>query len=167
MGIRRRLRHVGPRSGGGAGTGRQGGHDHESVEGPLANATVSFGHWMQFDRFAGAGGPNDRFQNGHQLIPRTALIKRGGTVNFIIAGFHHVLSTPGTDPGDTSPRSRSPWGSHPTAAHQRSDEPCIVVSIRVVSQRKTAWNWSCSQPWPLPGDSGAAALRRRQHDAAS
>jgi hypothetical protein len=79
----------------------KGDHNHGSVEGPLANATVSFGHWMQFDRFGGPGGPNDRFQNGHQLIPRTALIRRGGTVNFIIAGFHNVIVyAPGTDPGD-------------------------------------------------------------------
>lgn len=92
----------------------KGGHDHESVEGPLANATVSFGHWMQFDRFAGAGGPNDRFQNGHQLIPRTALIKRGGTVNFIIAGFHHVLVyAPGTDRGDINASLTVPVGVPP------------------------------------------------------
>jgi hypothetical protein len=76
----------------------KGDHSHEAVEGPLANATVSFGHWMQFDRFP---NNNDRTQNGHQLIPRTALIKRGGTVNFIIGGFHHVLVyAPGTEPGD-------------------------------------------------------------------
>jgi hypothetical protein len=76
----------------------KGDHNHASVEGPLANATVSFGHWMQFDRFP---NNNDRLQNGHQLIPRTALIRRGGTVNFIIGGFHHVLVyAPGTKPDD-------------------------------------------------------------------
>jgi hypothetical protein len=76
----------------------KGDHNHEAVQGPLANATVSFGHWMQFDRFP---NNNDRLQNGHQLIPRTALIRRGGTVNFIIGGFHHVLVyAPGTQPGD-------------------------------------------------------------------
>ncbi len=78
-----------------------GGHDHTPVEGPLANATVSFGNWrtdLPLDRF-----PNlsDRTRNGHQLIPHEATIKAGGTVNFVIGGFHHVLVyAPGTQPTD-------------------------------------------------------------------
>src|SRR5919109_4951656 len=76
-------------------------HPHEQVDGPLANATVSFGQWQQFDRFAGAGGPNDRTKNNHLLIPFEAKIKAGGAVNFVIAGFHQVLVyAPGTDPAD-------------------------------------------------------------------
>jgi len=44
---------------------------------------------------------NDRTRNGHQLIPFESKIKAGGTVNFVIAGFHHVLVyAPGTQPGD-------------------------------------------------------------------
>ena len=76
-------------------------HDHKPVEGPLANASVSFGNWRTdppLDRF-----PNlsDRFRNGHQLIPHEATIKAGGTVNFVIGGFHHVLVyAPGTQPED-------------------------------------------------------------------
>ena len=76
-------------------------HDHRPVDGPLASATVSFGHWrtdVPLDRF-----PNlsDRTRNGHSLIPHEATIKAGGTVNFVIAGFHHVLVyAPGTQPSD-------------------------------------------------------------------
>jgi plastocyanin len=77
------------------------GHDHSAVDGPLANATVSFGQWQSnppLDRFP---TNNDRTRNGHQLIPNEATIKAGGTVNFIIGGFHHVLVyAPGTQPGD-------------------------------------------------------------------
>jgi len=69
----------------------KGAHQHEPVTGPLASATVSFGHWLTappLDRF-----PNlsPRTANGHQLIPHEVTVKAGGTVNFVIAGFHHVL----------------------------------------------------------------------------
>jgi hypothetical protein len=77
------------------------GHGHPPIDGPLANATVSFGHWLSdppLDRFPNL---NPRTQNGHQLIPHEAKIKAGGTVNFVIAGFHHVLVyAPGTRPQD-------------------------------------------------------------------
>jgi plastocyanin len=70
-------------------------------EGPLSNATVSFGGWMttpSLDRFPNL---NDRFANHHALTPVVAKIKVGGTVNFIIGGFHHVLVyDDGTQPGD-------------------------------------------------------------------
>lgn len=76
-------------------------HDHKPIEGPLASATVSFGHWVPFDRFANPGGPNDRTLNGHQLIPHEVTIRAGGTVNFIIGGFHQpIVYGPGTQPGD-------------------------------------------------------------------
>jgi hypothetical protein len=115
----------------------KGDHNHGSVEGPLANATVSFGHWMQFDRFAGAGGPNDRFQNGHQLIPRTAVIRRGGTVNFIIAGFHNVIVYgPGTGPNDVNaslvvPGSAPPLIDDPNNRVFRGVDPRTVLQDRV------------------------------------
>jgi plastocyanin len=55
------------------------------------SATVSFGAWVTSpatDRF-----PNlsPRFNNQHELIPKRVTIRAGGTVNFIISGFHHVL----------------------------------------------------------------------------
>jgi hypothetical protein len=79
------------------------GHDdgQEEMEGPLSSANVSFGQWNldpPFDRF-----PNnsDRTRNNHHLIPGVVDIKAGGSVNFIIAGFHHILIyDDGTKPGD-------------------------------------------------------------------
>lgn len=75
-------------------------HDHAPVSGPLANATVSFGAWPQ---------PQDRLNlpagvpppNVHQLIPYVTTIKAGGTVNFIVAGFHNIaIYGNGTKPED-------------------------------------------------------------------
>jgi plastocyanin len=82
------------------------GHGHVQAAqtdegGPLANATVSFGGWMTtpaMDRF-----PNNSpiMGNHHALTPQIAKIKAGGTVNFIIGGFHHVLVyDDGTQPDD-------------------------------------------------------------------
>jgi hypothetical protein len=79
-------------------------HTHERITGPLATSTVSFGQWSAgletpLDRFPDVGAPVK--PNGHQLIPYQVKIKAGGTVNFIIAGFHHVLVyDDGTKPGD-------------------------------------------------------------------
>lgn len=60
-----------------------------AIDGPLANANVSFGQWRQ---------PLDRFpinspagSNEHQLIPHTATIRAGGAVNFIISGLHQPI----------------------------------------------------------------------------
>jgi hypothetical protein len=72
-----------------------------AIDGPLANASVSFGQWETdppFDRF-----PNnsDRFRNNHQLIPGTVTIKSGGAVNFIISGLHQpIIYDNGTQPDD-------------------------------------------------------------------
>jgi len=81
------------------------GHDgnHDDLTGPLASATVSFGQWNTdppLDRF-----PNNspRAANQHQLIPGEVTIKAGGSVNFVISGFHHVLVYGrGTKPADIS-----------------------------------------------------------------
>ena len=73
-----------------------------ALDGPVANATVSFGAWQSdppLDRLladpaAGAG-------NYHPLIPQTTTIKAGGSVNFIISG-GHILAVyeDGTQPED-------------------------------------------------------------------
>lgn len=83
----------------------QGGpHAHGVVDGPLASATVSFGQWsatgaIPLDRTVTPGAPGA--PNGHALIPHTATIKAGGSVNFVIAGFHQIIVyAPGTTPGD-------------------------------------------------------------------
>jgi plastocyanin len=80
-------------------------HSVSKQSGPLTNATVSFGAWMTnppIDRF-----PNNtatrfpRFANHHAVIPEVAKIKAGGSVNFIIGGFHVVaIYDDGTQPGD-------------------------------------------------------------------
>ena len=89
-------------------------HKHQPIAGPLANATVSFGQWPTdppLDRFPNLGAP--ALPNGHQLIPVEVKIKAGGTVNYIIAGFHHVLVyDDGTQPGDINPNLLVP-GSVP------------------------------------------------------
>ena len=54
------------------------------------------------DRFpAGAATQFPRFSNHHELTPQVATIKAGGTVNFVIAGFHVVaVYDDGTTPAD-------------------------------------------------------------------
>ena len=77
-------------------------HNHGAISGPLATATVSFGAWQSGinrrpNLGAAAGLPN----NVHALIPNEVTIKAGGTVNFIIAGFHLlVVYDDGTQPSD-------------------------------------------------------------------
>ena len=77
-------------------------HEHKPLSGPLATATVSFGAWASgISRFPNlvqtAGLPN----NIHALIPNEVKVKAGGTVNFIIAGFHLVaVYGNGTKPDD-------------------------------------------------------------------
>jgi plastocyanin len=90
-------------------------HQHQPIAGPLANATVSFGQWPTdppLDRFPDLGAPGK--PNGHQLIPNEVKIKAGGTVNFIIGGFHHVLVyDDGTQPGDINANLLVPGSSPP------------------------------------------------------
>ena len=83
----------------------QGQHEeHRPLSGPLANATVSFGAWpvgtvaAPMDRTAGPAlapfAPNH-----HALVPFDVSIKEGGTVNFVLAGFHQVVVyAPGKQP---------------------------------------------------------------------
>jgi plastocyanin len=72
---------------------------NSDIDGPLSNATVSFGEWMTpVDRFPNVSLPP---ANHHELIPKVATIKAGGTVNFIIAGFHNInVYDDGTQPED-------------------------------------------------------------------
>jgi hypothetical protein len=77
-----------------SGQGQDAEHRHggdDNIAGPLSSATVSFGQWdltAPLDRF-----PNNspRAANNHHLIPNEVIIKAGGSVNFVISGFHHVL----------------------------------------------------------------------------
>ncbi len=82
-------------------------HNHAVVNGPLASATVSFGQWpatgnVPLDRHVTPNAPVA--PNGHLLIPQTATIRSGGTVNFVIAGFHQIaVYAPGTRPEHINP----------------------------------------------------------------
>jgi len=78
-------------------------HDHTQVEGPLAAATVSFGQWkMPLDRHPVGGTPPAT--NQHLLIPYVAMIRAGGSVNFIISGLHQIgIYEPGTELTDIDP----------------------------------------------------------------
>jgi len=117
------------------------GHDHEQITGPLANATVSFGAWH-------TDPPVDRFPNlspipanAHKLVPFRTKIRAGGTVNFIISGFHHVLVYgPGTQPEDiktdtTIPTTGTPPGlpliNDPTNRVYRGLDPSTQTLDRV------------------------------------
>lgn len=78
---------------------------HRPLTGPLASATVSFGAWPvgtvdePIDRTATPLAPF--VPNVHALLPQTVTIKEGGSVNFVLAGFHQVaVYAPGTKPGD-------------------------------------------------------------------
>ena len=72
-------------------------HDHSTLDGPLASATVAFGSWVTepaLDRF-----PNNspRTANNHKVLPYNTTIKAGGSVTFNISGTHQVLVyAPGT-----------------------------------------------------------------------
>ena len=80
-------------------------HDHSPISGPLATATVSFGAWLQLpapggDRYPNRGATAGLRNNFHALVPNEVTIKAGGTVNYIIAGFHQVaVYDDGTQPG--------------------------------------------------------------------
>ena len=86
----------------------QNGHaNHRPLTGPLASATVSFGGWpvgtveAPRDRFALPFAPQGA--NVHALLPQDVTIKEGGSVNFVLAGFHHVVVyAPGKDHDDVN-----------------------------------------------------------------
>ena len=92
------------------------GHDHTQVTGPLANATVSFGQWRTdppLSRFPNVNLPPT---NQHLLIPYVATIQEGGSVNFIVAGLHHILVyAPGTTTADIDVTLTAPVTNPPAS----------------------------------------------------
>ena len=72
-----------------------------AIDGPLANATVSFGQWKTdptLDRFPNSSPAT---ANNHQVIPNEVKVKTGGAVNFIVSGLHLVIVyDAGTQPND-------------------------------------------------------------------
>lgn len=94
---------------------RSAGFDDDD-HGAVTNATVSFGEWMTtppLDRYPNS---SPAAANHHLLIPRTAKIRAGGSINFIISGLHHpTVYDNGTQPGDintnlTRPTTGTPAG---------------------------------------------------------
>jgi plastocyanin len=115
-----------------------GAHNHKPISGPLSNEVVSFGQWPTdppLDRFPNLGAPAR--PNGHQLIPNEVKIKAGGTVNFIIAGVHHILVyDDGTQPGDINanlvvPGTAPPLIDDPTNRIYRGLNPIGMPQDRV------------------------------------
>lgn len=95
-----------------------------AIDGPLSNATVSFGAWKTtppFDRMnQPPAGPN----NQQAMIPQIAKIKAGGSVNFIIAGLHQVVVYgDGTQPGDISLSNPIPGLPGPPPLPPLVDDP--------------------------------------------
>jgi hypothetical protein len=76
-----------------------------AIDGPLANATVSFGQWKTdreppLDRIAIPAPMGGGFLID-QLSPDIVKIKEGGAVNFVISGLHNVVVYDvGKQPGD-------------------------------------------------------------------
>jgi hypothetical protein len=90
---------------------------HHPIDGPLANATVSFGQWRTdltppLDRLNNA--PPIPAANQHLLIPYEPQIRAGGAVNFIIAGLHNVvIYDHGTQPSDIDTSRLIPMAGPP------------------------------------------------------
>ena len=93
-------------------------HEHSVVDGPLASATVSFGAWpadpaAPFDRMTQPPPPPPP-PNLHAVVPHTAKIKAGGTVNYIISGLHQVqVYIPGTTVDQLLVAAGAPGGTVP------------------------------------------------------
>jgi len=89
-------------------------HNHHAnaaaaLDGPLSNATVSFGAWRTTPPYDRMTQPPAASANAHDVIPQIAKIKAGGTVNFIISGLHQVaIYDDGTQPGDISLANQIP-----------------------------------------------------------
>jgi hypothetical protein len=80
------------------------GHSHAAISGPMASATMTFGSWQTdppLDRFTVPTPPFPNTRNHHPITPNEVTIQAGGTVNFIIGGFHLLLVYDhGTKPED-------------------------------------------------------------------
>jgi len=112
-------------------------HDHgDAVDGPMANATVSFGQWHTtppLDRFPNSS-PIDG--NVHKLIPFDTKIKAGGTINFIISGFHLVtVYGPGTEFEDISTAVLSPIPGAPAGFPPVVNDPAVTAAALPVFER--------------------------------
>jgi len=92
-------------------------HSHDPVKGPLAMATVTFGAWrtdLALDRFPNA---SPGAANAHVVSPYQATIKVGGSVVFVISGFHQILVYgPDIQPGSINAQITRPSTGTPSGA---------------------------------------------------
>jgi hypothetical protein len=118
-------------------------HHHSPLDGPLATATVSFGAWP-----SGGDEPLNRFNtptapvapNVHQVLPYVTTIKEGGSVNFVVAGFHVIaVYGPGVRPGDIDETITLPIPGAPAAFPPIVNDPEGRVYLGI-------------NPLPLPQD---------------
>ena len=140
-------------------------HNHRPVTGPLATATVSFGEWqtdVPIDRYPPAPPiPPPPPGGGHLLVPHVVTIKVGGTVNYIISGFHQVIVyAPGTKPEDINigstrptrgtpagvplindPNNRIYAGLDPSTVHGGPPTPITPLLDRVETVQFTRKGW--------------------------
>lgn len=106
-------------------------HGHGRINGPLASATVSFGAWPanlnpSLDRFATPDAPVA--PNAHLVLPNVTTIKVGGSVNFVIAGFHVVaVYGPGTKPEDIDATDTIPLPGAPPGFPEAINDPANRV----------------------------------------
>ena len=113
-------------------------HSHQPISGPLANATVNFGAWQTdppFDRFTVPTPPPPATRNHHALTPHEVTIQAGGTVNFIIGGFHLVLVYDhGIQPTDINVTILTPMSSPPGLIADPNHRIYRGLDPRTVSQ---------------------------------
>jgi hypothetical protein len=146
------------------------GHAHDPLDGPLANATVSFGQW-RFGQDRVAVNPPPPPANGHAVLPFTATVKAGGAVNFIIAGLHQiVVYGPGKQPGDVNldPATFLPDPTPgPPPFPPLINDPELRVyrgPATAVPPGRSRRGRALSEPGLAPRDlRDRAALRKRQH----
>jgi hypothetical protein len=115
-------------------------HDHDNVEGPLANATVTFGSWHTVptvNHFENAPAAAD---NVHKVLPFETTIKAGGSVNFAISGFH-VLTVYG---------HRTTWEDISTTV-LTAIPGAPATFPKVVNDPVNRVYWG-NNPFPLPQD---------------
>jgi plastocyanin len=116
------------------------GHSHKPVSGPLATATVSFGSWQtdppaDFDRFVVPNPAPPATHNHHALVPYEVTIQAGGTVNFIISGFHLIaIYDDGTRPEDINPNILTAGTTPPGFIADTNHRIYRGVDPRTVSQ---------------------------------
>ena len=105
----------------------------------MSHATVTFGAWHMdgLDLFSNEPTPAD---NHHTLAPNEVTIKAGGSVSFLISGFHNVqIYDNGTHPGNinttllTPPPAPPIFIDDPNNRIYRGPNPIGLPSDRVES----------------------------------